>query len=316
MNILNVSHCIFDPFDPIKSVFVQLPLLLSFINRRVFIFRDHMNSIYGNNPGGRDCRSLGNQCHVEGLNTESGFSVPCTLINEKTVFISNFIDTDFYNGCQVTLYNLSGGIGQTTVSAITNSVSTDGTNTYITFFRPLTNHTSGIISLNTDFQSHSEGQNTTASAQNSHAGGNGAIADLPGKFARGDTFFNQPGDGQYSFTAVSGVTEDDTPTVLMVSNKNLKIRLNMGYMFVMMIGARNIDGSQHALFMRYGIIHNEDGTVSLDGSIATLGSDLNSPSWGLGITADTINNALAITVTGANDTTIHWKARVDCIEIG
>jgi hypothetical protein len=316
MNILNLTKSIFDPFSSIISEPVIEPLLFNFINHKNFIFRKHMNLVYGNNPGGKDCRSLGNQCHVEGLNTESGFSIPCTLINEKTVFIPNFIDPDFYNGCQITLYNLRGGTGVTTVSAITNSVSTDGTNTYITFSRPLTNHINGIISLNTDFQSHSEGQNTTASGQNSHAGGNGAVADLPGKFARGDGFFNQPGDGQYSFTAASGVTEDDTPTVLMVSNKNLKIRLNMGYMFIMMVGARNIDGSQHALFMRYGIIHNENGTVSLDGSIATLGSDLNTPSWGLAITADTINNSLAITVTGANDTTIHWKARVDCLEIG
>lgn len=276
------------------------------------------NTIFGNNPGGKDCQAFSNQCRAEGLSTQAGFSAPIVMIDRQTAIIYNLVDSDFTNGCQVTLYNLTGSPTDSPrlIKAIINNTSNDGADTYLTFTTPLTDHIYGFIALNSDFQSHSEGAYTLASGQNSYAGGLGAVADLPSKFARGDSYFANPGDGQYAFTAVSGATDSDTPVNLLINNKYLKIRNNMSYCFIMLIAGRRIDGTASAMFLRYGIIVNNAGTVSLDGDIATLGSDINSPEWSVAITADTINNALQVQVTGDSDNTVHWKARVDTLEIG
>jgi len=287
------------------------PILIEILSplRRVY-----SNMDIGLNSEGNGCINLSNQCVAEGLNTRAGYSLPCVFLNTNTVIIQNQIATDFYNGAQVAFYNLSGGTGANRLNAIINNVSLDNDgNTVITFANIVTQHIVGEIALLDNYQAHSQGEDTTALARNSHVGGKGAIADLPGKIAWSDDYFNNPGDGQYSFTSINCVTTDNNPTLLAAQHKNLLVRNNMSYMFVLMLGARSTDGLKHAMFLRYGIIHNESNVMSLAGSVATLGTDINVPSWGLTVTA---TGQLAITVIGENGKTIHWKGRLDCIEIG
>jgi hypothetical protein len=291
-------------------------IIAAFISGSLFSFTESSNMILGNNPLGKDCVSYGNQCTAQGLNTRAGFSIPCTLLNQKTVFIENVTNTEFFSGAQVTLYNLIGGTDSNTTTAIINNVSTDGQNTYLTFSSSITDNTSGYIALNVDFQAHSEGQDTTASAVNSYAGGKGAISDLHGKFSRSDSYFNVPGDGQYSLTSCGCITVDTTPTILQVDGNYFSIRNNTSYMFVAMLAGHAINGTADSLFLRYGIINNNNGTVTLRGSVETLGSDINVNGWSVAITADDINNALQIQVIGDNENTIHWKCRCDTIELG
>ncbi len=314
MNITNISHSIFIPFDSVlgSPSPPESPILIKFLTGGLFSFTQSDNMLLlGNNPDGKDCKTLGNQCIAEGLNTQAGFSAPCTIIDERTILLPDLINTDFYNGCIATLYNLSGNSGPSEVTETVISVSDDGTNTYLTFKNFLTTHTSGYVALIADYQAHANGTNTIASAPNSEAGGNGAVADLPSKFARSDK-----SGGQYSFTSASIVTNDSTPTILLANNKYLKIRNNMSYMFIVHVGARQSDGSNCALFLRYGIINNVANSVALIGEVATLGTDINSNDWTVDISADNTNKSLAISVTGDDATTIHWFTRCDCIEIG
>ncbi len=292
------------------------PILVSFIAGKLLPFTDWDMMITINNNTAKDCRVFSNQCSVEGLNTQAGYSVFCIFINEQTIIIENIIDSEFYNGCQVTFYNLNGGSGVTIISAIVNNVSTDGVNTYITFKNPVTNHTSGYVALNADYQAHSEGTNTIASGRNSHASGYGSIAELPSKVAVSDNCFNTPGDGQYSFTSVSAITIDATPVIMMVNGKFLKIRNNISCMFMLVIGGRSIDGTNNVLFLRYGIIKNLDNVLSLVGDVVTLGTDFNDPAWTIIVTADDTNKALNISVAGDDSSIVHWKSRCDMIEIG
>ncbi len=335
MNITNLSHSlfIFNGPDIGTHVFnrslsqnitfrqrinrLQKSILLSLLTGGLFRFQMSENLILGNLPSGKDCKILGNQCHAEGLNTQAGYSAPCIIVDSRTILIQDIIDTDFYNGCQATLYNLSGGTGDVQVTGEVNNVSIDDTlnATIITFKNIFTKHTSGYISLNSNFQSHSEGENTIASGKNSHAGGKGTIADLPSKFARSDTYFYTPGDGQYSSLVCGIVTLNDTPVLLNIDGKIIKIRNNMSYMFVAMICARQLNGSQNAMFMRYGIIKNDSGVITLGSSIITLGTDINIPGWSVDLTADN-NNGLQIEVTGEPAEEVHWKCNLDCMEIG
>lgn len=335
MNVTNLSHSLFDPFGPdvgshiFNRTFFQniilrqrsntpfKPILLALFTGSLFRFQMSNNIILGNLPEGKDCKILGNQCHAEGLGTQAGYSQPCTMVDGRTALIQDIVDTEFYDGCQATLYNLSGGRGDTQITDIVNNVSVDDTlnATIITFKNILTTHINGFVALNSNFQSHSEGEETIASGRNSHAGGKGTIADLPGKFAQSDTYFYLPGDGQYSSTICGTITTNDTPKLLTVDGKIIKIRNNMAYMFIAMICAKSIAGGKNVMFLRYGIIKNVNGVIGLEGDIQTLGTDINFPGWNVEITADDING-LQIEVIGEGDEEVHWKCHLDCMEIG
>jgi hypothetical protein len=300
-----------------ERVYPLPSILAGFLTGNLFDFTESQNIMqFGNNPKGRNCKNLSNQAEATGLDTTAGFSIPFIMINPQILLIENANNLDFYNGAQITLYNLVGGTGSTTVAAIINNVSIDLDNTYITFALPVTNHTSGLIALNDDSQAVATGYSTIASAHNSMAGGRGAVADIPGQFARSDSYYNTPGDGQYSFTSATAVTVNNTPVIMFADGKYLTIRKNMTYAFIILLSAKQVNGNNSALFLRYGILQNISGTVSLNGVVQTLGVDINTTDWSVNITADDINDALQIQCLGDNSSIIHWKARIDTIEIG
>ncbi len=259
----------------------------------------------------KNCYEVSNQCHAEGFETIAGLSFPCTIVNGQSAIISDYNASDFYQGCILGLYNLSGGTDKTNelkISASTVSLLNSNKDTLITFPYIVTDHTRGFISLIADWASHSEGYKTIASGPASHSGGIGAIADLPTKFARSDNI-----DSQFSIISLSGITKNAILTPLLIRGQDsFKIRNNRTYSLFIHIAGRNLDGSEHAYFIRQGMIHNENGILSFVGSIGTVGSDINNPDWAISITADTV---LKISVVGANSKTIKWIARVDCLEL-
>jgi hypothetical protein len=98
----------------------------------------------------------------------------------------------------------------------------------------------------------------------------------------------------------------------MVPSYPFNIRINRTYTLFIHIGARSSDGSQHAYFIRQGIIHNENGILSFVGSIQTIGTDINPSNWNINISYSTVLN---ITVTGTSATIIKWFAKCESLEL-
>lgn len=178
------------------------------------------------------------------------------------------------------------------------------------------------------------GYNAYADLFNKVAFGGGSFVAQTGRTAS-----NLPaGDCQSAILNLSGQTTSATPLVLVqcplgkptYANQLARVRngsemLNatpngFTYGFTASILARKTDGSQAAFFIRQGIIHNEQsGTCALVGTIQTVGTDINPASWITTppvITADAVNFALQISVTGLAATTINWLAVVETVEIG
>ncbi len=82
-----------------------------------------------------------------------------------------------------------------------------------------------------------------------------------------------------------------------------------------MIAGRQSGGTS-AFFLRQVIVKNYVNTVSLEGSVQTVGADINPVGWPVPvITADNTNKALVITVTGAAASNIRWSATIQAQEI-
>jgi hypothetical protein len=82
-----------------------------------------------------------------------------------------------------------------------------------------------------------------------------------------------------------------------------------------MIAGRRSDGTS-AFFLRQVLIKSIGSTVSLDGSVQTVGVDINPAGLSAPvITADNMNKSLVITVTGTIVTSIRWSATIQAQEI-
>ena len=62
-----------------------------------------------------------------------------------------------------------------------------------------------------------------------------------------------------------------------------------------------------------GLLVNDGGTTTVPNSAITVIH--NSSSWGLALSADNTNNALAITVTGEASHNIRWVANIQTAEV-
>ncbi len=110
-------------------------------------------------------------------------------------------------------------------------------------------------------------------------------------------------------TSTSGTPVNLTP----VSPSTLVIPTGYTYGFFIHIIAKNTAGTKHASFIRRGVIDNESGTVALSGSVATIGTDINTVSWSVAITADDTNKKIQIACTG--EATTHWLAKIDFAKV-
>jgi hypothetical protein len=84
------------------------------------------------------------------------------------------------------------------------------------------------------------------------------------------------------------------------------------YAFHGTIVAKQSGSANAAAWKVEGLIVNNGGTTTLINSATTVLD--NTPSWGMALSADNTNNALAITVTGAA-VNIRWVATIHTSEV-
>ena len=173
---------------------------------------------------------------------------------------------------------------------------------------------------------HAEGYYTTVSAQGAHASGYHSKANKIYQRALASGRFAAAGDCQYTELVLRRATSSDTPAELTINgsapsgttentSNRFIIPTNKTVACLVMIAARRSDGTS-AFFIRQVLIKNVSGTVSLEGSVQTVGADINPAGWTApAITADDPNNSLVVTVTGVVSTNIRWSATIQAQEI-
>ena len=158
-----------------------------------------------------------------------------------------------------------------------------------------------------------------ATAQRGFALGNYAKAGSIGKFAFSNQRYAAVGDTQGGLYVLRQQTTNATPIALTTSSggtpSSTQIILPSGsaYAFTGTIVAKQLSSSNAAAWEVKGLIVNQGGTTTLTNSATTVIS--NTPSWGMALSADDTNDALAITVTGAASTIIRWVANIQTSEV-
>jgi hypothetical protein len=163
-----------------------------------------------------------------------------------------------------------------------------------------------------------------ASGAYSQAIGNGAnTANIHGKFAKANGYFNNYADAQYGQFVLRGNTTDATAKVL-TTNNNAAAATNQiilpntsAYAFHGTIVGREdaSDGTDCCAFKVEGLIRREAnaGTTVLVNSATTVID--NTPNWSMALSADTTNGGLSITMTGAASTNIRFVATIHTSEV-
>ncbi len=157
-----------------------------------------------------------------------------------------------------------------------------------------------------------------ASATNSVAIGRKAIADREGEFSRSaNSFLTVAGDVRASKFLLFNETIDATETELFIdtaASVRLAVASDSTLTFKGLVSARRTDlDDESAGFKIEGVIDNNAGTVALVGvpSVTTLGSD---GIWSVAVTADLVNAALSVKVTGEAAKTIRWTCVIETCE--
>lgn len=161
-------------------------------------------------------------------------------------------------------------------------------------------------------------ENTTSASYSSIIGGSQAITSRYGEVAHAAGNFAGTGDAQHSIFVLRGKTTSGSQTTTLGLNGTTTSRLTVGSGFILS-GTVNIIGSistgaNVARYLRQFSIKNVGGTVSLVGSIITLGTD-EAAGTSISITADNTNKALQIQVTRSASETWRWVAIVDAVQI-
>lgn len=81
----------------------------------------------------------------------------------------------------------------------------------------------------------------------------------------------------------------------------------------MVVIARDQAGSARALYRRYMLAYREGGGATVQGSVETVGTDIET-SAGLNATLGTSGNNIGGTITGLAATTIDWTVLVEVLE--
>jgi hypothetical protein len=148
-------------------------------------------------------------------------------------------------------------------------------------------------------------------------GGLQAMARLFGQMAYASGAFANAGDAQTSVYVCRNVTSDATQTELFLDgvSQRMKVALNSTWAFDILLTGRASGGNSAAFTIR-GVIKNNSGTTTLVGSITKTILAADVPAWDATVTADNVNSALSVRVTGAAATSIRWAASVRTTEVG
>ncbi len=133
---------------------------------------------------------------------------------------------------------------------------------------------------------------------------------------------------QLSKQILGAITIDATPTRLTADSQaaSMANTVNMQswtlYAVRLVVGARHYNSPDAAVWVIDGLLlHCDGGTtgVTLEGGgagIAPNKSMGSAGSWSIAVAPDNANSGLAVTVTGAASTPIHWTASVEATEVG
>ena len=174
------------------------------------------------------------------------------------------------------------------------------------------------------------GLQSQATAAQAVALGNRAIANRIGMQAQANGQFSTAGDAQRGLVVMRRQTTDATPTNLSldgaaptgstITSSTHFILLNNQAVFAdIRVVARSASGTDHAAYMRRVLIKRDANAAStaIIGTVLSPTADIESAgatAWDVGVTADTTNGGMLITVTGAAATTINWTAEVSFVE--
>lgn len=166
--------------------------------------------------------------------------------------------------------------------------------------------------------SYAFGHENTVSSGTAYAIGHKGSA-ATSKFAFSLSRFSANGDAQQGMFVLRSDTTDATAEALttnngtVFTNNQVNVPSNAAYAFHGTIVAKQSGSANAAAWKVEGLIVNNGGTTTLTNSATTVIS--NTPSWGMALSADDTNDALAITVTGAAATNIRWVATIHTSEV-
>jgi hypothetical protein len=161
---------------------------------------------------------------------------------------------------------------------------------------------------------------TTANAQAAYSTAiHRSKAEQQGKIAFSGIFFGTIGDAQGGSFVLVADTTDATATVLTSNNgtasstNQIVAASDTCITFDGTITAMQNGAQAYASWRIEGLLVNDGGTTTLANSATTVIS--NSSSWGMALSADNTNNALAITCTGEAAHNIRWVANIRTSEV-
>jgi len=158
----------------------------------------------------------------------------------------------------------------------------------------------------------------SATGANAVAIGDSSLAALVGKLAYASGQFAASGDAQGGQFILRADTTDATATVLTANNSaagstnQIVAASDTAITFDGTITAMQNGAQAYASWKIEGLIVNDGGTTTLVNSATTVIS--NADSWGMALSADNTNNALAITCTGEAAHNIRWVANIRTTE--
>ena len=163
------------------------------------------------------------------------------------------------------------------------------------------------------------GYGTHAGGVSSIALGDGTKTTQKGQISHASYRFASRGDGQGSLFTLYADTTDATATVLTTDNgsaggaNQIVAASDTCITFDGTITAMQNGAQAYASWRIEGLLVNDGGTTTLANSATTVIS--NADGWGMALSADNTNNALAITVTGEAAHNIRWVANIRTTEV-
>ena len=160
----------------------------------------------------------------------------------------------------------------------------------------------------------------TSSAQYGIVTGYEAKIEIYGKSAHASGKFAAVGDAQGGQFILRADTTDATATVLTTNNSTAAATNQIAapvndtcITFDGTITAMQNGAQAYASWRIEGLLVNDGGTTTLANSATTVIQ--NSSGWGMALSADNTNNALAVTCTGEASHNIRWMSNIQTSEV-
>jgi hypothetical protein len=163
------------------------------------------------------------------------------------------------------------------------------------------------------------GNTNTANGLNSIAGGKNAVTTKDAQFALSAGSFFVPGDAQFSIYNLRAATENDVPTRMYINGTagNLTLTPGAAWAFEVRVSAYDVSATTSGAWtIRGSVFRDYANNVSLSGAPVV---EVIAEEWpegsGVEVTADNVNKALAVTVTGPVAHQVQWVATVIATEL-